>query len=118
MASWAVTCTNCNSNIVHSQIVLKNLSDLFFPAKPDVSAGTTMTCPECGTVVSYVRTDLRYLSAQPEIGPFSDHARSKTVSKTERFCFLFVSLFWDEKQGFNRKTIILRRLSNLRSCGW
>ena len=62
MASWALTCTKCNSKIIHSQIVQKNLSELFFPPKPDIPAGATIACPKCGTVVSYVTTDLRYVS--------------------------------------------------------
>ncbi len=62
MAVWTVTCTDCNSGIEHSQIVQESLSELLFPTKPDVSTGATIKCLKCGTVVSYVRTDLRYIS--------------------------------------------------------
>ena len=62
MAVWTVTCTDCNSSIEHSQIVQESLSELLFPTKPDVSMGATIKCPKCRTVVSYVRTDLRYIS--------------------------------------------------------
>jgi hypothetical protein len=66
MALWTVTCTDCNSFIEHSQIVQNNLSELFFPCKPDVLTGATIKCPKCRTVVSYVRTDLRYISDSQE----------------------------------------------------
>jgi hypothetical protein len=62
MALWTVTCTDCHSSIEHSQIVQNNLSELFFPTKPDVLTGSTIKCPQCRTIVSYVRTDLRYIS--------------------------------------------------------
>ena len=62
MAVWTVTCTDCNLSIEHSQIVQESLSELFFPTKPDVSSGATIKCLKCGNVVSYVRTDLRYIS--------------------------------------------------------
>jgi hypothetical protein len=63
MALWTVTCTDCHSLIEHSQVVQKNLSELFFPTKPNVLSGATIKCLKCRTVVSYVRTDLRYISA-------------------------------------------------------
>jgi hypothetical protein len=34
--------------------------------------------------------------------------------KRDRFTFRFVTLFWDEKEGFNRKAINLSHLSNMR----
>ena len=64
MAVWTVTCTDCNLSIEHSQIVQESLSELIFPTKPDVSMGATIKCPKCNAVVSYVRTDLRYISVK------------------------------------------------------
>jgi hypothetical protein len=66
MALWTVTCTDCHSSIEHSQIVQETLSELIFPTKPDILTGATIKCPICRTVVSYVRTDLRYISDEPE----------------------------------------------------
>jgi len=110
MASWAVACTNCNSNIVHSQIAQKNLSELFFPPKPGVSAGATVTCPKCGTVVSYVRTDLRYIYAQSEIGRYSDHARSKTQASVQNWIvFLPVS---SDYFGMKKKDLTPQQLTS------
>ena len=60
MTSWTVACSNCDSRIFHSQVLKRNLAELLLPSKPDVEPGATITCPQCQTVVSYTRTDLRY----------------------------------------------------------
>jgi hypothetical protein len=62
MASWAVVCTNCNSKILHTQVTEHGLAEFFIPARPEVSAAATITCPKCQTTVSFVRTDLRYIA--------------------------------------------------------
>ncbi len=62
MPIWAVICIKCNSKILHSQATNKSLEDFYIPWKPEVPVDSTITCPNCGTVVSYVRTDLRYLA--------------------------------------------------------
>ena len=63
VAAWAVICTNCNTKIAHSQIPKRGLSELFLPSKPEVPLGATITCPKCQSVVSYARTDLRYVTS-------------------------------------------------------
>jgi hypothetical protein len=62
MASWAVVCTNCNSRIPYSQVTERDLAEFFFPSRPEVPSDAAITCPKCQTVVSYVRTDLRYIA--------------------------------------------------------
>jgi len=61
VAVWAMICTNCNSNIVHSTVKQKHLEDWLMPVKPLVPAGARITCDKCQTSVSFLRSDLRYL---------------------------------------------------------
>jgi hypothetical protein len=63
VAVWAVTCTNCNSNIVLSQVEQKSLRDWFMPLKPEVPAEARITCEKCHACVSFLRSDLRYLAS-------------------------------------------------------
>jgi hypothetical protein len=62
MASWTVVCSNYDSRIFHSRVTKHDLAELFLPLKPEVEVGATIIYPKCQTVVSYARTDLRYVA--------------------------------------------------------
>jgi hypothetical protein len=63
VAVWAVTCTNSNSNIVHSPVEQKSLGDWFMPLMPEVPPEARITCEKCHADISFLRSDLRYLAS-------------------------------------------------------
>jgi len=61
MANWMLSCPNCHFSFVHSTIEVKEISDYFFPLKPDWAAnGTQHKCSNCGHISLYKRNDLTY----------------------------------------------------------
>lgn len=61
MASWNLSCKNCQKSFVHSSIEVKEMSDYFLPEKPEFpEGGSDIECPNCGHVANYQRNDLTY----------------------------------------------------------
>jgi DNA-directed RNA polymerase subunit RPC12/RpoP len=62
MASWFLTCRNCQSEFSHSQVP-DGMGNYFFPDKPELLPGSDeFECPHCGHTDKYKRTYLRYRS--------------------------------------------------------
>jgi DNA-directed RNA polymerase subunit RPC12/RpoP len=60
MASWQLTCLNCEREFTHS-VIANNLDNYYLPIKPDFPEdGMEFRCPHCGNKSTYQRTDLTF----------------------------------------------------------
>ena len=60
MATWALTCENCNQELTKFALA-ETLENFFFPAKPDFpQGGKEFECLKCGHKAVYMQTDLAY----------------------------------------------------------
>src|SRR5580704_1825756 len=70
---WVLRCKQCRSECVYAEIPSEGAANYFFPKKPEVPAGLTFKCPDCGHKDSYTRADLVY----------HDDATSRSPAKTK-----------------------------------
>jgi hypothetical protein len=62
MPKWVLICNKCKYEFEHSQVGDTGMSQLDVLVKPDLPAGATCVCPNCGHSAIYLRTDLLYRS--------------------------------------------------------
>ena len=61
MASWGITCMNCNKQFTQFAIE-DTLESYFFPEKPQFpDGGKEFECPNCGRKATYQRNNLVYM---------------------------------------------------------
>jgi hypothetical protein len=61
MASWVLSCNNCNSIFEHSKIDRTGLANYFMPLKPEFPpGGSEVQCPKCGKKAAYQKSALTY----------------------------------------------------------
>jgi hypothetical protein len=65
MASWVLTCPNCNSVFAHSPIVEDGYGNYFLPFKPLFpEGGLAIGCLRCRRSSTYQRADLQYQASR------------------------------------------------------